>query len=130
MCHENVQSPSPDTISLRAQRRWLAFCNPGLRALISEVVGSEAWITDLTQLKQLEQHADDAGLQERWMAVKHDNKTRLAALVKKLTGATVSTDALFDIQVRHPQMRPVFRALPQGVGQPVRRTTAGCAPLG
>ncbi|GAQ82635.1 glycogen phosphorylase [Klebsormidium nitens] len=95
------------------QRRWLAFCNPGLRALISEVVGSEAWITDLTQLKQLEKHADDAGLQERWMAVKHDNKKRLAALVKKLTGATVSTDALFDIQVKriHEYKRQLLNML-------------------
>jgi len=32
------------------QRRWLAFCNPGLRKLISEKLGSEEWITDLTML--------------------------------------------------------------------------------
>jgi starch phosphorylase len=64
------------------------------------VVGSEQWITDLTLLKSLVKHADDVALQQRWMAVKLDNKKRLAALIKKLTGATVSTDALFDIQVR------------------------------
>jgi len=26
------------------QRRWLAFCNPPLRQLISTTLGSEAWI--------------------------------------------------------------------------------------
>ena len=33
-------------------RRWLAFCNPPLRALISETLGgSERWINDTDQLK-------------------------------------------------------------------------------
>lgn len=32
------------------QRRWLAFCNPPLRNLITKVLGSDAWITDLDQL--------------------------------------------------------------------------------
>jgi starch phosphorylase len=68
--------------------------------LITEVVGSEQWITDLTLVKSLAKHADDVALQQRWMGVKLDNKRRLAALIKKLTGATVSTDALFDIQAR------------------------------
>lgn len=33
------------------QRRWLAFCNPRLRALITERLGSESWITHLDELK-------------------------------------------------------------------------------
>lgn len=32
------------------QRRWLAFCNPPLRNLITKTLGSDAWITDLDQL--------------------------------------------------------------------------------
>jgi starch phosphorylase len=32
-------------------RRWLAFCNPPLRALISETLGSDAWIADLDALQ-------------------------------------------------------------------------------
>ena len=32
-------------------RRWLAFCNPPLRALITETLGSDAWITDLDMLQ-------------------------------------------------------------------------------
>lgn len=32
-------------------RRWLAFCNPPLRDLITETLGSDQWIRDLDQLK-------------------------------------------------------------------------------
>jgi len=32
------------------QRRWLAFCNPPLRNLLTKTLGSDAWITDLDQL--------------------------------------------------------------------------------
>jgi starch phosphorylase len=32
-------------------RRWLAFCNPPLRALITETLKSDTWINDLTQLE-------------------------------------------------------------------------------
>lgn len=31
-------------------RRWLAFCNPPLRALISRTLGDELWINKLTRL--------------------------------------------------------------------------------
>ncbi len=31
-------------------RRWLAFCNPSLAALITKTLGSDAWINDLTKL--------------------------------------------------------------------------------
>ena len=32
-------------------RRWLAFCNPPLRDLITQTLGSDAWINDLYQLQ-------------------------------------------------------------------------------
>ncbi len=34
-------------------RRWLAFCNPPLRELITATLGGDAWINDLNQLKVL-----------------------------------------------------------------------------
>lgn len=33
------------------QRRWLAFCNPPLRKLISKTLGNEDWITDLYKVQ-------------------------------------------------------------------------------
>ena len=32
-------------------RRWLAFCNPPLRDLITDSLGTQAWISDLDKLK-------------------------------------------------------------------------------
>ncbi len=32
-------------------RRWLAFCNPPLRDLITDSLGTQAWISDLDRLK-------------------------------------------------------------------------------
>lgn len=32
-------------------RRWLAFCNPELSSLITETLGSDAWIKDLDLLQ-------------------------------------------------------------------------------
>ncbi len=31
-------------------RRWLAMCNPGLSALITETLGTDAWINDMSLL--------------------------------------------------------------------------------
>jgi len=82
------------------QRRWLAFCNPGLRALISKKLGNEAWITDLPLLEGLKDFADDKAFQDEWMQVKHENKARLALKIKELCNVEVNTNALFDIQVK------------------------------
>lgn len=32
-------------------RRWLAFCNPPLRDLLSETLGTDDWINNLDMLK-------------------------------------------------------------------------------
>lgn len=32
-------------------RRWLAFCNPELAALITDTLGSDKWMKDLDQLQ-------------------------------------------------------------------------------
>ena len=34
-------------------RRWLAFCNPPLRQLITDTLGTDDWINNLDQLKVL-----------------------------------------------------------------------------
>ena len=36
------------------QRRWLALCNQELSGLLTKLAGSDAWMTDLKQLKALE----------------------------------------------------------------------------
>ncbi len=80
-------------------RRFLALANPGLRALLDRTIGDQ-WPTDLTQLRRLEAHADEAVFQREWRAVKEANKQRLAKDVQRHTGILLDPGWLFDIQVK------------------------------
>eukprot|EP00878_Enallax_costatus_P000865 GHUV01000991.1.p1 GENE.GHUV01000991.1~~GHUV01000991.1.p1 ORF type:complete len:874 (+),score=316.12 GHUV01000991.1:204-2825(+) len=95
------------------QRRWLAFCNPPLRRLITETLGSDEWITDLDRLTGLRPHADDPQLQAKWRAVKQQAKQRAAAKIQQLTGVKLNPNALFDIQVKriHEYKRQLLNVL-------------------
>ncbi|SCZ61185.1 glycogen/starch/alpha-glucan phosphorylase [Thiohalomonas denitrificans] len=94
------------------QRRWLAWCNPGLSGLITERIG-DGWIADLDQLHQLQSHADDPAFRERWRDVKRANKVRLAELVEKECGVHFDPDAMFDVQVKriHEYKRQLLNIL-------------------
>ncbi|MEV6846818.1 glycogen/starch/alpha-glucan phosphorylase [Actinoplanes sp. NPDC051411] len=59
-------------------RRFVRMANPGLSALISEGLGTDAWINDLDRLTGLEKLADDAAFRDRWRQVKRGAKERLA----------------------------------------------------
>lgn len=52
-------------------------------------------------------------MQEEWAKAKLANKVRLANTIEKLTGTEVSTDALFDIQVKriHEYKRQLLNVL-------------------
>jgi starch phosphorylase len=93
-------------------RRWLAWCNPGLSALISETVGA-GWIADLSLLAQLAPHSDDPKFRKHWREVKLQNKQRLAQLVKTDCGVDFNIDAIFDVQVKriHEYKRQLLNLL-------------------
>jgi starch phosphorylase len=80
-------------------RRFVAQSNPRLTDLITDAIG-EGWIKDLSKLKALEKHADDAGFQEKWRAVKRANKADLAAWLKTSYGLTFDPSAMFDAQCK------------------------------
>ncbi|MCG2678691.1 MAG: glycogen/starch/alpha-glucan phosphorylase [Kiritimatiellae bacterium] len=94
------------------QRRWLLVCNPDLAALITRTIG-DAWIKDLDQMKRLEAFAENPEFQEHFMAVKHQNKVRLARLIRKVTGETVNPHSLFDVHIKrlHEYKRQLLNAL-------------------
>ncbi|HAU07011.1 MAG TPA: glycogen phosphorylase [Gammaproteobacteria bacterium] len=94
------------------QRRWLAWCNPKLSQLITDTIG-DSWITDLNQLTQLKPYATDSAFQQRWQQVKKENKERLATLIEDHCHIHVSTEALFDIQVKriHEYKRQLLNIL-------------------
>jgi len=80
-------------------RRWMVLSNPGLSQLITAAIG-ESWVTDLHRLRDLEPLAEDSGFREQWRRVKHDNKTRLARILRERTGVVLDPASLFDIQVK------------------------------
>lgn len=82
------------------QRRWLAFGNPPLQDVITKWLGSEAWIKDLDIVAGLRQHASDLKLHKDWDQARLQNKRRLAQYIQKISGVTVSVDAMFDAQVK------------------------------
>ncbi|NLG34106.1 MAG: glycogen/starch/alpha-glucan phosphorylase [Lentisphaerae bacterium] len=93
-------------------RRWLLKANPGLADLITEKIGGD-WVTNLTHLKKLEACADDRDFQRRVMAVKRENKERLAELIRKELGVTVNVDSVFDVQIKrmHEYKRQLLNVL-------------------
>jgi starch phosphorylase len=80
-------------------RRWLLDANPALAHLITEYIG-DGWITDLDQLRKLEKFLDDPVFRQRFRAAKKQNKELLAKLIARETGINVSSDSMFDVQVK------------------------------
>ena len=81
-------------------RRFLRLSNPGLSSLITRCIGSESWIKNLEDLRQLESYADDSAFHQEWQGVKLANKRRLVDDIRRLTGVVVDPDTMFDIQVK------------------------------
>ncbi|MEX2381773.1 MAG: glycogen/starch/alpha-glucan phosphorylase [Opitutales bacterium] len=81
-------------------RRWIRASNPRLSALITEKLGNEGWVRDLMQLKKLEPYAENRDFQEKFMAIKHENKKDLAGIIKKLCGIDVNPSSIFDVQIK------------------------------
>ncbi len=93
-------------------RRWLAHCNPRLKALLDDSIGT-GWIRDLDQLQSLAPLAGDSAFGERFMAVKRANKGDLADLVKRSCGVEFDTAMIFDVQVKriHEYKRQLLNVL-------------------
>ena len=81
-------------------RRWLALCNPKLSGLITELLGSEGWITDLSQLKNLGKFADDTATLQRFADIKHKNKCLLAEHIARSENVRIDPNSMFDIQIK------------------------------
>ena len=93
-------------------RRWLGQANPGLSELLDQTLGKH-WRLDLDLLKGLNAHRSDTGFQDKFMAVKRANKSRLAAYIARTTGIVVHPDSLFDVQVKrvHEYKRQLLNVL-------------------
>lgn len=95
------------------QRRWLGLCNPGLAAFITRQLGDEGWLTDLSRLGALAPLAQEDGAMEEFLAIKQENKRRLAAYVRHREGVELLPGALYDVQIKrlHEYKRQLLNAL-------------------
>ncbi len=95
------------------QRRWLGLCNRPLTSLLTELAGSNRFLTDLGSLRALTPYADDPAILDRFMAVKGEAKRRLAAYVYKREGVALLPDAILDVQIKrlHEYKRQLLNIL-------------------
>jgi starch phosphorylase len=95
-----------------APRRWLLKANPQLSRLLCETIGEE-WITDLEELKKLEQYADQPEFQQRFAEVKYNNKVRLSKVIEEEAGVLVDPASMFDVQIKriHEYKRQLLNVL-------------------
>lgn len=93
-------------------RRWLLISNPELARLITDTIG-DRWITNLDDLRRLEQYAGDPGFQQCWRDIKQNNKQRLADYIQRQNNLEVDPHSLFDIQIKriHEYKRQLLNAL-------------------
>ncbi|ADC63623.1 glycogen/starch/alpha-glucan phosphorylase [Allochromatium vinosum] len=93
-------------------RRWLAMCNPGLRDLLDETIGT-GWTRDLEQLSRLAPYAEDAAFRARWHAIKQANKARLVEQIAGICKVEFPLEAMFDVQVKriHEYKRQLLNVL-------------------
>src|SRR5229473_5606331 len=93
-------------------RRWLLLCNPRLAKLITARIGKR-WITELEQLRELENFVDDAQFLAEFQSVKQANKEALAAHIRDLRWVSVDSQAIFDVQVKrlHEYKRQLLNAI-------------------
>ena len=83
-----------------------------LSALITELLGSDEWITDLDKLRALEKYADDEAILRRFIDIKQTKKAQLADFIKAHDGVAVAPGSVFDIQIKrlHEYKRQLLNA--------------------
>ncbi len=94
-------------------RRWIAQANPVLTQLINDTLGNDQWLTDLNQLRALEDHVQDTGFVEQFSAIKQQNKRRLVQFIAQKSTLHCDPDSLFAVQIKriHEYKRQLLNIL-------------------
>ncbi|MCJ1993825.1 glycogen/starch/alpha-glucan phosphorylase [Lactococcus piscium] len=82
-----------------AQRRWSQIANPGMSALLDDLIG-KGWRSNIHELSKLEALLTESDVQSSFYQVKQANKQKLADYVKKTLDIDLPIDAIFDVQVK------------------------------
>ncbi len=81
-------------------RRWIGASNQNLTKLLNKNIGDNWLLNFSSEIGKIEALAEDSVFRANWQKVKTKNKIVLAEWIKKATGIEITTDALFDIQVK------------------------------
>ncbi len=94
------------------QRRFLLHGNYKLADWVRGKIG-KGWITDLSQMSKLAPLVNDDKALKEFMAIKRQNKERLAAYILEHNGIEVNPDSIFDVQVKrlHEYKRQLLNIL-------------------
>ena len=95
-----------------AHRRWLCYSNPSLAGLLDETIGT-GYRHDPIQLNKFASFADNADVQERVRAIKHQNKIEFSNLLYRKTGKLIDTHSMYDVQIKrlHEYKRQLLNVL-------------------
>ena len=93
-------------------RRWLHNINPKLSQLFAEVGGKET-LDNAELLTRAAGIEKDAGLTERFVKIKRENKVALSHLVEATLGVKLDPSFMFDVQVKriHEYKRQLLNIL-------------------
>ena len=81
------------------QRRWLRTANPRLSSFISDTIGDK-WVTDLYQLKELEDRFNDAKFLKKLEEIKYKNKLDLIDIIRQEHDIKIDPESVFDTQIK------------------------------
>lgn len=95
-----------------AERRWLQLSNEELSGVLDETIG-KTWRKDPGALKLLEAYRKDKKVLKKIAQAKQHNKKNLAAFIKQEYDIEVSSDAIFDVQIKrlHAYKRQLLNLL-------------------
>ena len=94
------------------QRRLLQIADEPFSNEIDRLIGN-GWRKNIHELRKLLDYKDDPQVLSEFYNVKQEAKVRLAAFIKESTGVEVSTEAIFDVQVKrlHAYKRQLLNLL-------------------
>ncbi len=93
-------------------RRFIQLANPILAELITGKIGP-GWLSNLEELRGLEDFVDDPAFRQAWRAMKRANKVQLADHIESVLGLSVNTESMFDVMVKrlHEYKRQLLKIL-------------------
>lgn len=94
------------------QRRWLALCNRELSSMLTRELGSEDWISNLSELKKLLPLVNDDKIIQEFIEIKDLKKNQLADYIYKMDNIKINPNTIFDIQIKrlHEYKRQLLNA--------------------